>query len=95
MVSRDICRADADVPDPPCLPIPLQTVADVGSGIGFSGNTNFVDGVQKAVFRVPIDSMAVPKPLHLQPLPVVVAKGIAGFVAGGWLGMLRTLLFAR
>lgn len=95
------CRALQPLPlplrpsEPLGIPLGLQTLDNVGSGIGHSGNAYFVEGIQKAVYRVPIDSMAVPKPLHMTPLPPVVAKAIAGYVTGGWLGMARTLLFSK
>ncbi|KAG2484226.1 hypothetical protein HYH03_016961 [Edaphochlamys debaryana] len=66
-----------------------QTVADVGSGIGLMGNPFLVEGLQKAVYRVPITGQAVPKPMHMQPLPMSVARLALGFLVDGWWGLMR------
>ncbi|PNW74995.1 hypothetical protein CHLRE_12g501050v5 [Chlamydomonas reinhardtii] len=64
-----------------------QTIKDVRSGLGVVGNPYLVDGVQKAVYRVPIDGEAVPKPPAMKPIPMAAARLIMGFVVDGWRGL--------
>ncbi|PNH06638.1 hypothetical protein TSOC_006986, partial [Tetrabaena socialis] len=66
-----------------------QTAADVGSGVGVVGNPFLVEGVQKAVYRTPVDGAGVPKPFHVQPIPLAAARLVLGFVVDGWRGLLR------
>eukprot|EP00198_Chlamydomonas_reinhardtii_P001445 XP_001690781.1 tRNA (uracil-5-)-methyltransferase [Chlamydomonas reinhardtii] len=66
-----------------------QTIKDVRSGLGVVGNPYLVDGVQKAVYRVPIDGEAVPKPPAMKPIPMAAARLIMGFVVDGWRGLVQ------
>ncbi|GLC44124.1 hypothetical protein PLESTB_000926500 [Pleodorina starrii] len=66
-----------------------QTIADVGSGLGVVGNPYLLDRVQKAVYRVPLEGQAVPRPPHLKPLPLALARAAIGFLVSGWWGVLR------
>ncbi|EFJ50859.1 hypothetical protein VOLCADRAFT_88208 [Volvox carteri f. nagariensis] len=57
-----------------------QTVADVGSGLGLVGNPYLVEGVQKAVCRMPLEGQAVPRPPHLMPLTLGLMRALCGFM---------------
>jgi hypothetical protein len=63
------------------------------AGIGSVGNPYMVDGVQKVVLRLPFKCLATPQPLHKMPLPLGVAKLLAGLFCRGWLGFFSCLLF--
>jgi hypothetical protein len=67
-----------------------QTIADVGSGLGIVGNPCMVEDVQKAVYRTPLEGPHIPRPPHLQPMPMAVARAILGFLASGWWGILKS-----
>ncbi|EFN58802.1 hypothetical protein CHLNCDRAFT_140596 [Chlorella variabilis] len=71
-----------------------QTIADIGSGLGAIHNCYMFDHTQKAVVRTPFLSAAHPLPAQYAPLPLGVAKVIAGLTHSGVWGALK-MVFAR
>lgn len=69
-----------------------QTSADVGSGIGAIHNTLMLDHTEKAVVRTPFVSALHPQPERYAPVPLPVAKLVAGAMHGGLWGGLKLML---
>lgn len=71
-----------------------QTIADIGSGLGAIHNCYLFDHTQKAVVRTPFISAAHPLPAKYSPMPLGVAKVIAGLSHSGLWGALK-MAFAK
>ncbi|KAL4457777.1 hypothetical protein ABPG75_012642 [Micractinium tetrahymenae] len=69
-----------------------QTIADVGSGIGGVHNVYLFDRPQKAAVRAPFICAAQPLPEKYAPMPLGLAKAIAGLMHSGPWGALRMLM---
>ncbi|KAL4443037.1 hypothetical protein ABPG77_008528 [Micractinium sp. CCAP 211/92] len=68
-----------------------QTIADVGSGLGAVHNSYMFDATRKAVVRLPFVNAAQPMPAKYSPMPLGLAKAIAGLMHSGVWGALRML----
>lgn len=58
-------------------------------------NIYLYDKPQKTVLKTPFVSSIHPLPPNVNPLPMGVAKVVAGLSHSGLLGVLRMLLFAK
>lgn len=63
----------------------------MGSGLGAVHNAYMFDATQKAVVRLPFVNAAQPMPEKYAPMPLGVAKVIAGLMHSGLWGALRML----
>lgn len=69
-----------------------QTITDIGSGLGAVHNTYMFDHTQKAVVRTPFVSAGHPQPEKYSPLPLGVAKVIAGLTHSGPWGAVKMFM---